>query len=82
MDVNKSASNHLKTKEKYFWQALSLAWDLGYTIALPLVIFALIGRLLDKWLNTSPWFLLGGIFVSIIISSLAVYFKAVKILKN
>lgn len=62
------------------WNALSLAWELGYTIAVPIVIFALLGRFLDKWLGTSPWLLLVGIFASLIASSVGVYFKAIKII--
>lgn len=62
------------------WNALSLAWELGYTIAVPIVVFALLGRFLDKWLGTSPWLLLIGIFASLIASSVGVYFKAVKII--
>jgi F0F1-type ATP synthase assembly protein I len=62
--------------------ALSLAWELGYTIAIPLVVFALIGRFLDKNLGTSPWLLLVGIILSIIISTFAIYYKAVKIIKE
>ncbi len=62
------------------WSALSLAWELGYTIAVPIVVFALLGRFLDKWLGTSPWLLLVGIFASLIASSIGVYFKAAKII--
>lgn len=64
------------------FSALSLAWELGYTIAIPIVVFALLGRFLDKWLHTSPWLLLIGIFVSIIISSFAIYFKTVRIINE
>lgn len=55
--------------------ALNLAWELGYTIALPIVILGFGGALLDKKLATSPLFLLVGIALSIIISGLAVYRK-------
>jgi len=58
-----------------FWQALGLAWELGYTIAIPLVVFALAGRLADKAWGTSPWFLLAGVILSIIISSYAIVRK-------
>lgn len=73
----------LKTKEKNnTWSVLSLAWQLGYTIAAPLVVLALLGRLLDKRFGTSPWFLLAGIILSIILSTIAIYFKTAKILKE
>jgi F0F1-type ATP synthase assembly protein I len=63
------------------WSAVGFAWELGYSIAIPLVLFAVGGRYLDKKLGTSPWLLLGGLFISIIISSFVVYKKTVKILK-
>lgn len=69
-----------KNEEKSTWSALSLAWELGYTIAIPIVLFALVGRLLDNKLGTSPWLLLIGILLSILISSWLVYFKTIKII--
>ncbi len=63
-------------------QALNLAWELGYTIALPIIIFALGGRLLDNKLGSSPWFLLTGIGVALMISGTAVYYKTVKIINE
>lgn len=62
------------------WFALALVWQLGYTIAIPVVVFALLGRFLDKKLDTSPLLLLIGIFASIAVSSVAIYRKTIKIL--
>lgn len=63
-------------------KALSLAWELGYLIILPLVIFALIGRILDNYFKTWPWFLLLGIVLAIISSSISLYFKINTLLKE
>ena len=63
------------------FSALGLAWNLGYTIAVPLVALALGGRFLDKKLGTTPWLLLLGILVSIAVSSYLVYKKTLDILK-
>ena len=52
------------------WQALGLAWELGYTIAIPLVILTLAGRWADQVFHTGPWLLLTGISLSIMASSL------------
>lgn len=71
----------MKKSEKQF-SALGLAWELGYTIAVPLVIFALGGRFLDKKLGTSPWLLLAGILLSIAISSYIVYKKTLDIIEK
>ena len=64
------------------WSAVSLAWELGYTIAVPLTVLALGGRLLDKKIDTSPWIMLIGILVALIISGTAVYWKIVKIINE
>jgi F0F1-type ATP synthase assembly protein I len=83
-EVNKSkqSEKNAQTEKEKVWSALSLAWQLGYTIAIPLVVLALTGRILDKRFNTSPWLLLVGIFLSIIISTFAVYYKTIKILSE
>ena len=64
------------------WSALALAYELGILIAVPLVLFALGGRLVDRHFGTSPWFLLVGILLSILASSIAVARKATKIMQE
>lgn len=64
------------------WSALSFAWELGYSIAIPIVLFTLGGRLLDKKLQTSPWLLLVGLFISIIVTFCIVYKKLMEIIRN
>lgn len=60
---------------------LSFAWNLGYSIAVPLVLLTLGGRFLDKKIDSSPWFLIAGILISIAISSYIVYKKVINIIK-
>lgn len=55
--------------------ALKLSLEFGYTIAIPIVIFALAGRMLDKKFDTSPWLLIVGILISIIVSSIGLVMK-------
>jgi len=69
-------------KKQDSWSALSFAWELGYSISIPLVVFTLGGRLLDKKLGTAPWLLLAGLFISIIVTFYIVYSKLVKIIKE
>ena len=64
------------------FKAWQLAWELGYTIAIPIVILALLGRYADKAWGTSPWLLLAGVLCSIVTSSSLVYHKVAKILKS
>lgn len=73
--------NNKNNNKENFWSILSLAWELGYLIALPLIIFALMGRFLDKNLHTSPWLFLLGILLAIIISVFIVYKKTINIIK-
>lgn len=59
----------------------SLAFELGYIIAIPIVALGLLGRILDKKFDSSPVLLLVGIFLSIILSSFGIYRKVKKIIK-
>lgn len=74
--------NELKNQPSGLWSALALAWELGYTIAIPIVIFAIGGRFLDKKLGSSPIFLLLGILLALIISGIGIYRKTMKIMKE
>lgn len=64
------------------WQALNLAWELGYTIVIPLVLFALAGRYADKQFGTSPWLLLGGMVLAITVTTIALVRKFSKLIKD
>ncbi len=57
------------------WSALNLAWELGYTIAIPIALLGFGGAWLDKKFGTSPWMILLGIAISLLVSSVAVYRK-------
>lgn len=61
-----------KTKEFKAW---ALAGELGYLIAIPIVIFALLGRFADKAWHTAPWLMLLGILISIFTSTWLIYKK-------
>ena len=62
--------------KQQIFSAIGFAWELGYTIAIPIVFFALLGRLLDTALGTGPLFLFAGILASILITSWLVWRKA------
>ena len=64
------------------WSVISLAWELGYLITIPIVLLAFSGKLLDNELGTSPWMLLTGILISIIITSWLVYKKVNAVIKS
>ena len=54
---------------------LPLAFEVGWTIALPLVGLALLGRWLDKIFQASPLFLLTGSLLAITISIIIIVKK-------
>ncbi|MDD5342321.1 MAG: AtpZ/AtpI family protein [Patescibacteria group bacterium] len=71
-----------KSEAEAKWSAVRFAWELGYTIAIPLVVLAIGGALLDRWLGTKPWFLLGGVLLSMGISTVGMYLKAIKVISQ
>ncbi|MDO8559096.1 MAG: AtpZ/AtpI family protein [bacterium] len=72
-----------KNKERpIFLKTLSLAWEMGYTIAGPLVVLAFLGRFLDKKYESSPVALLSGVFLAMIISGAVVFKKTKKIMED
>lgn len=61
----------MKNREDKVWAfAVSLIAQLGFMIALPIAGLAYLGRVADKAWGTSPAFLLGGIALSGVVSSL------------
>lgn len=75
---NKEMKNAKTDKVSVF----SLAFELGYIVAIPIVVLALVGRMIDKKLDSSPWFLLLGIVISIVVSTYWIYKKTSAIIDN
>lgn len=61
---------------------VGFALELGYSIALPLVICTLVGKYIDNQLGTSPLFLLIGMVCAAVVSVFFVYRKVKYILKD
>lgn len=80
--MNTKEEDKTKKEKIILWNTMAFAWELGYTIAVPLVIFALLGRFLDNKYEASPIFLIVGIFFAMIISGILVFRKAKKILED
>lgn len=53
----------------------SIVGEIGFLIAIPLVVCALIGRAVDSALGSSPFFFLIGILGAIALSTVMVYRK-------
>ncbi len=69
-------------KNSPLWQAFGLAWELGYTIAVPLVLLALGGRYADKAFHTSPWLLLSGMAIAIVLTVILLVRKFSHLIKD
>ena len=52
-----------------------IALELGYSIAIPIVVLLFAGRLADNHFDTSPWFLIAGLLLSLPVVALTVYRK-------
>ncbi|MFH1657030.1 MAG: AtpZ/AtpI family protein [bacterium] len=70
-----------KSKSKTFY-ALSLAWQLGFIIIIPIGGFLFLGVLGDKVLKTKPLFLIIGLLVGIIVTVYEVYHLIVPLIKD
>lgn len=64
-----------ESKELGFLLSIRLAWNLGYIIALPAALFGFGGAYADKYLGTSPWLLLMGFTLALLLSAIGVYRK-------
>lgn len=64
------------------WSAVSLAWELGYTIAIPIALLGFSGAYADRYFDTSPLFLLIGVFLSLAISTIGIVRKTKRILDS
>lgn len=65
-----------------FLLSLRLAWNLGFIIAVPVVLLGFGGAYLDKYLGTSPIFIITGFAMAVTLSSIGVYRKVKEILGN
>ena len=55
--------------------AIRLAWDFGWIIAIPAVLFGFGGAYLDKAQGTSPLFLLLGLALALTLSTMCILRK-------
>ena len=55
-----------KPKDLNKWRIASLALEMGFIIALPLVAFGLLGKWLDAKWDSEPWMALVGILLAIV----------------
>jgi F0F1-type ATP synthase assembly protein I len=56
-------------------ELVSFAFEVGSAIAVPLVVFALGGRVLDRNFDTGHLFLIAGLLLSLISTGIIIYKK-------
>lgn len=61
------------SKTDAWMRVVGVAGNLGWLIAVPAIIFVVGGAYLDKWLGTSPLFVLAGIPLALVISGMSVW---------
>ncbi len=61
---------------------LSIAWQLGFFIAVPIAGFLFLGVWGDRFFNTEPLFLLVGLLVGIVITVYEVYHLLIPLIKD
>ena len=64
-----------KKELKTTGELISFAFEVGYTIAIPLIIFVLGGRFADKYFGTAPWLMLTGLILSMFATTVIIYKK-------
>lgn len=63
------------------WKYLTIVGQIGFIIAIPVVVLTLTGHYLDERLGTSPWLLISAIILSLVVSSLILYSRVIKTLQ-
>ncbi|MBU0545973.1 AtpZ/AtpI family protein [Patescibacteria group bacterium] len=66
------------TDREYYLFAFRIIGDFGATIAVPVVIFVLIGQYLDGKYDKGPWFTVLAFIVASLLTAKIVHKKAVK----
>lgn len=64
------------------WQAVNLAAELGFIIAVPIVVLGLLGKYLDARWGTHPYLKLAGLVLAIISSSYWLYLRFSDVFKS
>lgn len=71
-----------KKNEERVFSAVGFAWELGYTIAVPLVLAAFLGRWADGFFGTKPFLFLASILVAIIGTAYLVFRKTMAMMRS
>lgn len=73
-----SSKKPTNIERKYYVFAMKIAGDFGATIAVPVVMFAIIGQKLDERFGTKPLYLAIGMVLAAILTGKMIYTKSKK----
>lgn len=76
--ADNSSKNTTNIERKYYVFAMKIAGDFGATIAVPVVIFTLIGQKLDTIYHTKSLYLVIGMILAAILTAKMIYTKSKK----
>ena len=72
--MSSPVKNQNKDKSNNFFYAVSLGLEMGFLIALPLVIFLILGVFLDKKFETFPFYLISAMILGLVLTFFDVYY--------
>ncbi len=70
------------SRDQHLWSLLPLAFEIGYVIAIPAVLFGFGGAFLDGKYGTSPVFVLIGFVFAFAASAYVVFHRVRSVLKK
>lgn len=79
MDAHKTELEGIRVKKL---QMIGFAFEMGYIIALPLILLLLAGKYLDLRYHTSPVFKISGLILALVASTTWLYRRFVEIIKS
>lgn len=77
-----SKNNDKKSDQLNVFYALSLAWQMGFLIIAPILLFLFGGYMIDKWLKTAPLFIIISIFAALAVSVYEIHHLIKPMLEN
>ncbi len=75
--MNDPEKKEKEEEKSRVWIALGLAWNVGYMIVIPMILFGVGGVLLDKYWGTTPIFIFVGFLLGMT-SAMIIVFKKTK----
>ncbi len=59
-----------------FWQQLDGGWGMATELITATFVWGGVGWLLDRWLDTGPWVMVGGFVLGILLGNYLIFLRA------